>query len=842
MPAVSNPVFNYSFQVKEPYILNSWSTDMPAMKSACIQWGELSITQNGSPVSSILSSNTFFPVTAVLKRQDDGSVISTRTYQAGSLQKFSSYGFNSTNINNLIFDSVPRVPVTLELTDQCGTKTILPANNPSTRTQFKLQAFTRCLNAGSYFYVNTFQAAPSLPLRFKLYNASNTLLHNKLMTINYQYVFLDGFLPPNSMYTQMNQSVTVPSFGIYRLVYEDQCGMKDSMVFNFQAGAAAPAPAFNFRPYNPVCASGSGTMLYSVEVLQTGTSPVSKIEIVSGSASISYPRLIKNSSFVNFSGNSSISYTVTRFFDSLPAGSYNVRVEYGCNQVLNTSFSFNNGAGNALTGTLAFTVQPNACSSIGSSVNGEARITSTDVNFVRTDTPCIRILNAPIAFLQKISRSRNAALPTLPFDMGAVGASSVSANGIDTNVANIFPIYTFMSINGGWFSYNPGNYTFQLYGKCSGRILDTKGFSVTDAAYTTPNLGASSGYICDAGNPKVVVNPIGGRRNFSYQIKLASSPGESGYSALQSDSVFTLPSTTPPGTVYTVRAIDACNNSFVGNVVVNSFTGQLFIASTNDCVGQPARIFTGFIPGATYTWTRPNGTTLISNSNEINIPELQVHDIGQYTVMVNALNGCISRGAGYVIGNRCYSVLPIRFTSFMAQKVNQNLVAVKWSVAEATNVAQYVVERSTDGSNWLPVHQLAAQAAGANQSYSFSDNLPNHSHTILYYRIRSVGRDAKENFSPVKNVLFSKQFEVNRLFPNPFKDAVSLDVVSESEGKAVLLMYDMQGREVSRGTLPVQKGINHLQYKPVLVIPPGQYTLIIHQGSNSSVHKLVKIP
>jgi hypothetical protein len=38
LPAVTNPVFGYSFSVKEPYALNSWNTDMPAMKGACIQW------------------------------------------------------------------------------------------------------------------------------------------------------------------------------------------------------------------------------------------------------------------------------------------------------------------------------------------------------------------------------------------------------------------------------------------------------------------------------------------------------------------------------------------------------------------------------------------------------------------------------------------------------------------------------------------------------------------------------------------------------------------------------------------------------------------------------------
>ncbi|MEN9571312.1 MAG: hypothetical protein RL172_2543 [Bacteroidota bacterium] len=839
IPAVVNPVYTYSFQVKEPYILNTGSTDMPVMKGSCIQWGELTILQAGAALTTIPNNNTFFPLTAVLKRQDNGQVITTRVYNPGGLAKSTYWGYNMSGNNNLIFDSVPRVPVTLELTDQCGNTTRLNAGSPSSRQQFRLQAFTRCTNGNTYFYLNTINASPSLPVRFKLYDANNNLLQDKMMGINYQYVFLQG-ASLTSLYGN-NQSTLVPAFGVYRMVYEDQCGQRDSLVYNFQPGGTSPQPSFSFRNHSPVCSATDGITRYSTEVVQVGTAPVGSIEISSGTGAIAYPKKLKTSSFVTFSGNGMISYSITKFFDSLPAGNYTVSIVYGCNQTMTTSFSVGSGTSNGLTATLSFTVTPNQCSSVGSSVKGEARITSTDISFVRNDTPCLRILSAPVNFLSGFSRSKDGSLPTVPYNLGAVGANSIKDNGIDTNAVNIYPTLTFFAMSGGWYTYPPGNYSFQLYGKCSGRILDTKSFVVQDAPYSTPNLGASSGYICDAGNPKVVVSPIGGRRPFSYQIKLASMPGETGYGALQSDSVFVLPASTPPGTVYTVRAVDACNNSFVGQVVVNSFTGNFYIASSNDCIGAPARIFTGYVPGATYTWTRPNGSTTVSNANELYFSELQLSDIGQYTVMINALNGCISRGAGNIIGNRCYSVLPVNFINFTAVKESNTMVNLRWTVNAAVNVQSYVAELSGDGIKWEAVAKVPAQNKPTDQTYNFLHRLTDMQRKpVLYYRVKALDADGKSKYTEIRPIYFSNEFSLIKVYPNPFRQAVSVDLLSEAAGQALVQLHDLSGREVSRSVMPVKKGINNYQYKPVLYIQPGNYMLTITQGTNRVTYQVIK--
>jgi hypothetical protein len=837
-PAISNTSYSYAFQVKEPYILSTSSTDYPGVKGSCIQWGELSILSAGSPISSIAAANTFMPITAVLKRQDDGSIINSRIFQSGGLSKF-SYAYSNPNTNNLLFDSIPRVPVVLEITDQCGTVTTINVDVPSTKVPFKVQAFSSC-GSYPYFYINTINAAASLPVKLKIYDASNTLLVNKTMNVNYQHVNLPNTAP----ILCCDQQSFVPSFGEYRIVYADQCGISDSIVFNFAPGTApAPTPAFAFNPYQAACSSGDGIERFIVDPVQTVSAPVSKIEIISGPAGLSYPRLVKKKGVTTMISSGSYITNNHPFFDSLIAGTYQVKVQYGCNQIMYVDFTITGGAPVNITGNLSFSLLSNVCSAVGSTVNGTANITSTDVNFIISDFPQVRIINAPIEFLQSISRSKDGSEPVLPFNLGAMNASSFLNNDIDTTLVNVYPLFGFPAMIGGSFSFPAGNYTFQLYGKCSENILDTKSFTVTDGGYSKPNLGASAAFLCDGGDVKVVASPIGGRRNFLYQMKLATDPNDANYTALQADSIFNLPSTVVPGTVYTIRTVDACNNSFVGQVVVNSFTGTLYISASNDCLGAPSRIITGFIPGAIYTWTKPDGTTIITNSNELNIANFAIADIGTYTVQANALGGCISKSATATIGTNCYGVLPVSILSFSAQKINQSDVALQWKTAAEINMHHYEIERSTDGINWVKIAMVPATASASTASaeYEYKDySVSKNNSTLMYYRIKSVDNTSKINYTAIKKVYFSTAFALLKVYPTPFVSSVAIDFMSESTASAIVSLYDMSGKEVSKSVMPVIKGINHYQYAPVLPISNGTYLLTLTQGNNRFTTKVIK--
>jgi hypothetical protein len=93
-------------------------------------------------------------------------------------------------------------------------------------------------------------------------------------------------------------------------------------------------------------------------------------------------------------------------------------------------------------------------------------------------------------------------------------------------------------------------------------------------------------------------------------------------------------------------------------------------------------------------------------------------------------------------------LLPLNFLSFTARPGANQQVNLEWQISDATNVSDFVVERSTDGSTFAPIGQV--NFASAN-SYTFTDN--NAVAGNNYYRIESVDNDGYIQYSPVVEVI-----------------------------------------------------------------------------------------
>lgn len=72
---------------------------------------------------------------------------------------------------------------------------------------------------------------------------------------------------------------------------------------------------------------------------------------------------------------------------------------------------------------------------------------------------------------------------------------------------------------------------------------------------------------------------------------------------------------------------------------------------------------------------------------------------------------------------------------------------IKWSSGTETNVYRYILEQSTDGTNWMPRGGVAATGAGSNYQYNASTGFKIDS--TLMYRLRIEDNDATYTFSPV---------------------------------------------------------------------------------------------
>ena len=107
-------------------------------------------------------------------------------------------------------------------------------------------------------------------------------------------------------------------------------------------------------------------------------------------------------------------------------------------------------------------------------------------------------------------------------------------------------------------------------------------------------------------------------------------------------------------------------------------------------------------------------------------------------------------------------MLPITLKDFYAEPL-ENEILLKWVVATEKNVAYYLLEKSTDGINFMPLNtviSLSPAAGDNNLSYFNYDNNPVKG--INYYRLKNVDFDGTVathktiavNFKNGANLLF----------------------------------------------------------------------------------------
>lgn len=153
-----------------------------------------------------------------------------------------------------------------------------------------------------------------------------------------------------------------------------------------------------------------------------------------------------------------------------------------------------------------------------------------------------------------------------------------------------------------------------------------------------------------------------------------------------------------------------------------------------------------------------------------------------------------------------YTVLPVKWLSFTGLvKSSQNLLS--WSTTAETANDFFVVERSSDGANFVDIGQTKGNGTTANtSSYQFADEKPLAG--ISYYRLRQIDIHGAFSYSIIVKLVRSNSSEVStssdgdfRIFPNPLtgnRVYVDQTVISANIDVAILTS---NGRLIATTTL-----------------------------------------
>lgn len=165
--------------------------------------------------------------------------------------------------------------------------------------------------------------------------------------------------------------------------------------------------------------------------------------------------------------------------------------------------------------------------------------------------------------------------------------------------------------------------------------------------------------------------------------------------------------------------------------------------------------------------------------------------------------------------------------------LNGNDVQLKWKTVSEANSDKFIIERSTDGTNYTQIG--VKQAAGystTESNYSYTD--PNMTDNARYYRVKLVDFDGKGSYSNVAIVRKSGGIKGMKIFPNPVVNQLNLEF-SNMKGNHTVSLYNINGQEVVRQVISVNSTV---QYFTLVKnsLPAGSYIIKVKSNDNQETY------
>ena len=189
--------------------------------------------------------------------------------------------------------------------------------------------------------------------------------------------------------------------------------------------------------------------------------------------------------------------------------------------------------------------------------------------------------------------------------------------------------------------------------------------------------------------------------------------------------------------------------------------------------------------------------------------------------------------SGFGFGNIPLTVLASNLLSFSAAK-KPNSVSLDWSITNDLNIKSYIVNRSRDGINFLPIGTVNASASSGNNTYTFTDMLPYNGNN--FYRLNLVDKNGEIKKSAIVFVDFGNPSNY-KILNNPFSNKI--DVLAENTAATITAaLIDLAGKIVFTKNYANTSG--NIFSLDVTGIAGGTYYLKLSDGLNTNVFKLVK--
>jgi hypothetical protein len=182
--------------------------------------------------------------------------------------------------------------------------------------------------------------------------------------------------------------------------------------------------------------------------------------------------------------------------------------------------------------------------------------------------------------------------------------------------------------------------------------------------------------------------------------------------------------------------------------------------------------------------------------------------------------------------------LPVNWVSFTA-KASGTDVDLNWQVSANQNAKVYEVQRSSDGTNFTTIGEVANQADL--QSYDFVDaNAGSGTH---YYRILEVDLDGKSIYSKIVSVNLSAADFTIRVLNNPVvasNTEAQLELSSAEGGNVQLEVWTLAAIRVGAFQQAISAGTSTVRV-PLTGLAAGTYVVKVQVNGTKRVLQVVKL-
>jgi hypothetical protein len=275
------------------------------------------------------------------------------------------------------------------------------------------------------------------------------------------------------------------------------------------------------------------------------------------------------------------------------------------------------------------------------------------------------------------------------------------------------------------------------------------------------------------------------------------------------------------------------NGNGQGRLVVARLTTTSLVAPVDNKLYSPNPVFAALDSTGL-------GNYVIYSSSGSSVVSTGLMNLTDYTYDVYEYNGKYMH-IKFTPGSSNNMATPVKLTAFTAAAKSNDAI-LNWTTASETNNKGFEIERSVNGRTFEKVNFV--KGAGNSVSvinYTLTDAKAFGQNNVLYYRLKQVDFDGKYSYSNIvrvsKNAVSINGISVS---PNPYSTEYNVSFTTNSEGKAMIEMIDIQGKVVATQNVSVVSGTNVLPMQETSTLNDGVYFVRITMNNETHMLKLVK--